>query len=139
MDYIFRFKKEQMEHGWTLRPKIKIFLSHEQKFKNMAAILDTGSDLNYIPQEIAEYFNLNLSQKTYAAHGAEHDFEYKTSKIYIKLDHPHYPKRKLIDVIVPVKNPVHNEVILGTDFLKEFIVTLDYGKGTIKLSDNKAK
>ena len=136
MDYIFKFKRERTEGGLTLRPKIKATLSFKEKARDVAVILDTGSDLNYMPKDFADYFGLTFSKETMTALGAEQEFEYKTSKIYVKLENPHKSFRKLLNVMVPFKTAIHKEVIFGTDFLKNFIVTLDYTKGTIKLSEN---
>ena len=139
MDYQFKFKKERVEDGWTLRPKIRAVLSYKNKSKEVITVLDTGSDLNYLPAEIAEYFELPLSEKVFTAQGAEQQFGYKTSKIYVKLDNPHKSFRKLLTVMVPVENALHKDIIFGTEFLKHFIVTLNYGKGTIKLSETTPK
>ncbi len=56
MDYIFKFKRERTEGGLTLRPKIKATLSFKEKARDVAVILDTGSDLNYMPKDFADYF-----------------------------------------------------------------------------------
>lgn len=136
MFYLFRFKKEKFEDKQTLRPKIKITLSYKDKAKDIIAIIDTGSGLNYVPSELAEYFELPLSKETFTAQGAEHEFEYRISRIYFKLDHPHKLYRKLLEVMVPVKNTMHKDIILGTEFLRDFIVELNYKKGTIKLTEN---
>lgn len=137
MFYLFKFKKEKFEDKLTIRPKIKVVLSYNAKVKEVIAILDTGSDLNYTPADLAEYFGLHLSEKTFTAQGAELEFEYKTSKIYFKLEHPHKSYRKLLEVMVPIKTTMHKDIILGTDFLKDFIVELNYKKGTIKLTENQ--
>lgn len=136
MLYLFKFKKEKFENKQTLRPKIKITLSYKSKMKEIIAILDTGSDLNYIPSDFAEYFELPLSKEIFKAQGAEQEFEYRTSKIYFKLEHPHKSYRKLLEVMVPIKATMHKDIILGTEFLKDFIVELNYKKGTIKLAEN---
>ena len=103
MFYLFKFKKEKFESKSTLRPKIKVLLSYKDKVKEVIAILDTGSDLNYIPADFAEYFELPLSEEIFKAQGAEQEFEYKTSKIYFKLENLHKSYRKLLEVMVPVK------------------------------------
>ena len=138
MDYKFKLKKEKVEDGWSFRPKIKISLINKDKIKNLIAVIDTGSDLNYIPTELAEYFDLQLSSKEFTAQGAEQEFSYKTSKIVVKIDHPHKFYRKLVEVMVPTKNTMHKDVILGTEFLKDFILTIDYHKAILKLRENKA-
>ncbi len=139
MFYLFKFKKEKFENKSTLRPKIKVLLSYKDKAKEVIAILDTGSDLNYIPADFADYFKLPLSEEIFKAQGAEHEFEYKTSKIYFKLENPHKSYRKLLEVMVPVKTPMHKDIILGTEFLKDFIVELNYNRGTIKLTETKTQ
>ena len=137
MDYKFKFKKERMENTWVKRPKIDAYLHYKDKSRKILAILDSGSDLNYLPQEIVEYFELPLSKEEFTAQGAEQEFAYKTSKIYAKLNHPHKSYRKLITVMIPVKHAIHKDIIFGTDFLKEFIVTLDYPKENIKLTESQ--
>ncbi|GEM_PF-2629270 len=137
MFYLFRFKKEKFANKTASRPKIKITLSYKNRAKEVIAILDTGSDLNYIPDDFAEYFELPLSEETFKAQGAEQEFEYKTSKIQFKLENPHKTYRKLLEVMVPIKTAMHKDIILGTEFLKDFIVELNYKKGTIKLTENK--
>jgi hypothetical protein len=136
MYYTFKFKREQVEDSWVLRPKIKVTLKYKEKSRDVTAILDTGSDLNYLPPEVVDYFELPLSEKVFDAQGAEQEFSYKTSKIYAILEHPHKSFRKLINIMVPVKNAIHKDIIFGTDFLQNFIVNLDYAKGTIRLSEN---
>lgn len=136
MFYLFRFKKEMFEGQTTLRPKIKISISYKNKTKEVIAILDTGSDLNYIPSDFAEYFELPLSEETFTAQGAEQEFEYKTSKIYLKLENPHKQYKKLLKVMVPIKTTMHKDIILGTEFLKDFTIELNYKKATIKLTEN---
>jgi hypothetical protein len=64
MKFTFKFKREKIdERHWTLRPKIPITLSYKGLNKDFIAVLDTGSDVVYIPQDIAEYFGLELSKK----------------------------------------------------------------------------
>ena len=137
VDYKFKFKKERFENSWTLRPKIKVNISYKGISKDVICILDTGSDLNYIPLDMADYFCLSLSEETLTAQGAETEFSYKTSKIYVRLDHPHRTYRKLIEVMVPAKAANHKDIIFGANFLKDFIVNLDYLKGTITLTVNQ--
>ena len=137
MYYKFRLKKEKFESTWTLRPKIKVTLSHKEKTKDVIAILDTGSDLNYIPIELAEYFELLLSEETFTVQGAEQEFEYRTAKLFVKLEHPHKSYRKILSFMIPVKTIIIKEIILGTEFLKDFTVTFDYQNETIKLIEKQ--
>lgn len=140
MAITFRFKKEKIsETETTFRPKIPVILSHKRKSKMIVAILDTGSDVIYIPQWIAEYFELELSRDTKVCQGAETEFEYKTSEINLELKKGHESFKSKFSVIVPYQNPIHKDVILGTPFLMNFKITFDYRKGLIVLKKTEPK
>src|SRR3989344_2329649 len=132
-DYKFKFKREWIDLGWALRPKIKVTLSANGKSKQIIAIIDTGSDLVYIPKDMADYFGLSLSKNELTGQGAETEFSYRTSQIRVSLENPHKIFRKLVEVMVPAKGADHKDVILGTGFLENFIVTLDYKNEKINL------
>ena len=123
-DYKFKFKREWIDLGWALRPKIKVTLSANGKSKQIIAIIDTGSDLVYIPKDMADYFGLSLSKNELTGQGAETEFSYRTSQIRVSLENPHKIFRKLVEVMVPAK---------GAGFLENFIVTLDYKNEKINL------
>ncbi|MFH0954795.1 MAG: pepsin-like aspartyl protease [Candidatus Micrarchaeota archaeon] len=139
MSFLFRFRKDRVEDGWVSRPKIKITLIHQNKSKEVIAVLDTGSDLVFIPAEIAEYFDLALSEKELIAQGIETNFSYKTAKIQIKLENPHNSYKKSVSVMVPAKETMHRDVILGSEFLKDFSVLFDYPNETVKLTQKTKK
>lgn len=134
MIYKYRMKVERKNDEEALRPVIPIVLSYGNKSKQVNAILDTGSDMVYLPKEIADYFELPLHGKTFSGASISSDFEYKLSKINIKLEHAHKSWNQLITTTVPLTE-YHNDIILGTDFLQNFIVTFDYPKRTIKLNE----
>jgi len=134
MKFTFKFKREKIdETHWTLRPKVPTTLSYGGLNKDFIAVLDTGSDVVYIPQDIAEYFGLELSKKVDVCQGAETEFRFKTAKIYIEIRKGHSQFKELFDVIVPVENPLHKDIILGTPFLSNFVVTFDYARNKIIL------
>ena len=138
MIYRFRFKKESIEDEIIYRPKIKVTLSHGGKSKEVIAVLDTGSDLVYIPPDMAEYFELELSKGKKVAQGVAHEFHYYTTKITIKIENKHQPYQKTVAAIVP-ETDLHKDIILGTEFLQNFVVTLDYPKRVIKLTEKIEK
>ena len=121
------------------RPKIRVTFSHKEKAKTVIAILDTGSDLNYFPADFADYFDLPLSEKEFTAQGAEQEFNHRTSKIHDKLEHPHKSYRNLLQVMSPVRRTMHKDIILGMEFFKDFILSIDYRKGMLKLSENSSE
>ena len=134
MFYRFRFKKESIGDDTIYRPKIGITLSNNGKNKEVIAVLDTGSDLVYIPRDMADYFELVLSKKKEEAQGVGQTIEYRTATITLRIEHPHHAYQKKVQVIVP-ETDVHKDIILGTEFLQDFIVTLDYPKRIIKLTE----
>jgi predicted aspartyl protease len=138
MFYRFKFKKEYIDEDIVYRPKIKVTLSHGGKSKEIIAVLDTGSDLVYIPRDMADYFGLPLSKGKKTAQGVAHEFTYHTTKINVKIEHPHRSHQVSVTAIVPEEDE-HQDIILGTEFLQDFIVTLDYPQGTIKLTENTRK
>ena len=140
MPFTFRFKKEKIsETEYALRPKIPITLSSGRKSKEIIAILDTGSDVIYIPQEMAEYFDLELSKDKQVCQGADTEFQYRTSKIEIEVKKAHESFKNWFDVIIPYQNPLHKDVILGTPFLMNFKITFDYRKGLIIMKKSESK
>jgi len=105
----------------------------------LIVILDTGADINYMPFEMAEYFETLLSKKTSIISGAEAEFKCRTTTILLKIENPHKAYRKRLTFNVPTEPGLVNNIILGTDFLMDFILTLDYKKGTINLKENQAQ
>ncbi len=137
MIYRFRFRKESTGSETTYRPKIEIILSHNGKQKEVVAVLDTGSDFIFIPRSIAQYFDLPLSKETGTAQGVGTEFEYQFAPITIKIDHQHKTYHQKFQAIVPQEDNIL-DVILGSDFLQNFIVTFDYPKHIIKLNEKIA-
>ncbi len=123
----FKLKKRSLEDGSiTYHPYVKVTISHLSKNKEVTAVLDTGADLIYIPKEIAEYFNLPLSEKTLECKSPQEIFKYKTSKMNIEISRPHERYEMNFNVAVPLKKIDYDEVILGVEFLSQFKVTFDY-------------
>ncbi len=135
MFYRYKFRTEEINNELILRPKIPIMVSHKDKSQVIFAVLDTGSDLVYLPRDLAEYFELPISEEIFTAKGVEHQFAYQQSNIKIKLEHPHKPFQKKLNVIIPTSKQ-YSEVILGTEFLHHFAALFDYPNKSIKLTEH---
>jgi hypothetical protein len=82
---------------------------------------------------------LSSPKKIEVCQGAETEFRFKTAKIYVEIRKGHDRFKELFDVIVPVENPLHKDIILGTPFLSNFVVTFDYAKNRIILKSALSK
>lgn len=135
MPLIFKLIKHKTQDGTiSYHPKIPITLIHNDKIKSVMAVLDTGSDLIYIPKNIAEYFGLELSKETFEAKTPNSLLEYKTARILIRLEKKHYFKNWNFKVMIPLSEFL-DEIILGTPFLSNFKVLFDYEKNQIELKE----
>jgi len=140
MALTFRLKKHRLEDGSiTYHPYVKVVLSNKGKSKETTAVLDTGADLIYIPQEIAEYFELPLSKKTFECKSPQGSFEYKTSKMLIEIGKGHEKHKKEFIVTIPVGKGEYDEVILGVEFLAQFKITFDYANERMVLKKSEKR
>ena len=140
MALIFRLKKHELEDGSiTYHPYVKVTISHLNKSKELTAVLDTGADLIYIPKDVAEYLNLQLSEKTLECKTPQEVFKYKTAKINIEISRPHEKYKMNFTVAVPLKKGDYDEVILGVEFLSQFKVTFDYANEKMILKKSGKK
>jgi len=127
----------------SLRPLVPVFITNPDtgKFIKSSALIDTGSDGSCFPEFIAKTTGHNLKGtkvKTGISHGIggskvktwKHSFTIglidPKSNIAVK-----WTPRLIVDCFDHNKAPP----ILGSkDFLKDFIVSLDYPNKTITLS-----
>lgn len=135
MGLFFKLVKHETQDGTiSYHPRIPVTISYGNKSKRVLGVLDTGSDLIYIPKDMADYFQLRLSEKTYEAKTPNSVFKYKTANAYITLEKGHFLRKWNLRVIVPLED-THNEIILGTPFLSLFRVYFDYEKNEIELKE----
>ena len=140
MALTFKLKKHLIEDGSiTFHPYVKVTLSHKGKSREVTAVLDTGADLIYIPKNMAEYFELPLSEKSFEGKTPQGCFEYKTSKMAIEIGKAHEKYKKEFVVTVPIKGGEYEEVILGVEFLSQFKATFDYANEHIVLKKSEKK
>lgn len=133
MVFRFKLKKTRLEDGSiTFHPHIQVTLLSGGKSKDVSGVLDTGSDLVYIPFDMAEYFGLKLSEYSKIARSPEGEFEYFSSNLSIGMRKGHDFFRDSFEVVVS-KTQKYPEVILGVPFLSRFVVTFDYANEKILL------
>ena len=126
MSMYFKLKKVVLEgHSISYHPRIKVTLSYGVKSKQVVAVLDTGSDLIYLPKNVADYFELPLSKEIFEARTPNGTSKYTCSKMYVEVKKGHEFLKDLFDVVVP-QDELHNEIILGVPFLSKFSATFDY-------------
>src|SRR3989344_2630703 len=108
MGLSFKLIRHETQDGTvSYHPRIPITISHNGKSKCVMGVLDTGSDLIYIPKDMADYFGLKLSEKIYEAETPDSVFKYKTANVIIRLEKGHYFRQWNLKVIVPLEN-THN-------------------------------
>jgi predicted aspartyl protease len=140
MPLIFKLKKHKLEDGSiTYRPYVKVTLISAGKAKEVAAVLDTGSDLIYLPKQMAEYFALPLSKQKFECKTPQNHFEYSTSKISIEISKGHEKYKKEFSVTIPSEEGIYDEVILGVEFLSQFKITFDYANESLVLKKSEKK
>ncbi len=127
MALTFRLKRHQLEDGTvTFHPYVKVVLSYAKKSQEVTGVLDTGADLIYLPLNVAEYFNLPLSKKTFECKSPQGLFKYKTSKMSVEIGKGHEKHKREFVVTIPLSEGEYDEVILGVEFLSQFKITFDY-------------
>jgi len=67
----FHFAKEEAEGGFISRPVIPIILKHSTKIILTEGLIDSGSDCTFLPFDVAEDLELELSKEKHRTVGLE--------------------------------------------------------------------
>jgi len=121
----FSYRKEISDNKIIYRPKIPIILRKYRKQVTLPATIDSGSDVTVIPREVAEFLELDISDKKRQVDGIggavqtiETTVNLEISKGRTKEYIPHMPVKVLL-----TKSPI-NDILLGrVPFFSKFDIT----------------
>ena len=133
MPLIYKFKKEKLEVGFAVRPKICVSLSGPGGSLKVIALIDSGSDGTVIPEGIANFLGLDMKGKHTTLQAYRECNEAIISKVNVSFVGRRGSSEVLNNVPVLIslcpKNPSEdfveeNEMVLGVErIFDEFEIT----------------
>ena len=117
MPLIYRFRKFRLEDGtYVKRPIINIILKRDNKSLRFDAILDSGSDITTISQEMANYLEVKSNEKEAEMIGYQGRGKVKHGKLTLIFKGRVQRQDEVLNNI-PVaimQDPDEQEVVVGT-------------------------
>jgi len=137
----FKYRKINLVHPFShrqyiLRPIIPVSLSSQSSAVRYEALIDSGSDFNIFPIEIAQKLNINLKKcKTIYFSGVENSsVKGNISSIFISINHD-----KLKTNVVFADLPSTTGILGQNGFFDIFKVNFDLSKEEIEINAKETR
>lgn len=140
---VFKYTKEELRGGTIYRPRVEIRLSNGNNSIKIIMLIDSGADVSFIPKEIAEVLELDLTTgEKIKASSASEQFEVVRKEVHAELiKGTKVISLGMMDVRIPLKNhtdSTNSHNLLGRNhFFRKFDIT--FRENTFKIILKKPK
>lgn len=139
MPFAFPYKKTRLPNGIEVfRPTIPIEMGYKGNSLKFVAIIDSGSDVSYIPQWVANALGIQIKGKTDIVDTVNGKIRVVEDFVNITIRHGKETERFLIPADIPMDQEQTDEIILGRrGFFDRFDITFKENSRRIILVKSK--
>lgn len=114
MPFSFPYKKEKLPNGIEIfRPTIPVEISYKGRSLQFVAIVDSGSDMTYLPQWAAEALGIEPKGKTIDVQTVGGKVKVIEDFVHVTIRHKITTERFIMPVNIPLGKEHSDEIILG--------------------------
>lgn len=139
LSFSFPYKKEKLSRGIEVfRPTIPVEIGYKGISMKFVAIVDSGSDVSYLPQWVADALGIKIKGKENIADTVNGKINVIEDFVQITLRHKNNCERFTIPVDIPVDKDYTDEIIIGRKgFFDRFDITFKENSKRIILAKSK--
>jgi hypothetical protein len=125
LPFAFPYKKEKLPNGnEVFRPTIPIEISYQGKSMAFVAIIDSGSDISYIPKWVSDALGIKIKGKTDFVDTINGKIKVVEDFVNVAIRHGKDVERFVLPVDIPVDEEHTDEIIIGRKgFFDRFDIT----------------